>query len=149
MFDNYYYYYVYACVYIYIYTHTHTYITCISMYTHIYIYIYIYTHSGEGGSVSAWRLLKVRAVGWSNAKVHVRVLLPFQEPTFQNIAKPQGLFSCTCSYVVSFEWIHELETNNDVHKCIRKHKHKHTSIKQTTLCSCKHLIIILCNYLCC
>ena len=53
----------------------------------VYIYIYVYIC----------------------CRFHGRVLLPFQQPTFQNHATYQCLFSCTCSaahvfiYVVSSE----------------------------------------------
>ena len=39
---------------------------------------------------------------------NARVLLPFQQPTFQQITPSQRLLSCTCSYLFYFSWNFEM-----------------------------------------
>ena len=80
--------YIYIYIYVYIYTHihTHTHITYIHIHMCIYIYIYAYaaptSHDREPAA-----LCHLASSPAGGVNIHLRVILSFQQPTFQKLLK--------------------------------------------------------------
>ena len=84
--------------------------TCIHTYTYTYVYVNImcmcYITYEEFTRLAETRLAQ-NTLNYINiayvVMIHVRVLLSFQQPTFQTITTHQRIFSCTCSDFVCFK----------------------------------------------
>ena len=73
---------------------------------HMYIYIYICIYISDASELSRTPMSRTGLVStsgaWAMCMFHVRVLLSFQQPTFQQITTHQLIFSCTCRQFFCF-----------------------------------------------